>query len=150
MVWEERFDTEDICIDDAGRFFTPSSAMFVASLGKLVVAYGEFGDYTGDVVAVLHDVPSGSYGFLTMSYGSCSHCDSLLACSTVEELEDLQGEVERAIVWRNTFDEFSQFVFTRDWAVQPFGAPSEVQAFAKSAVRLIAIQEEFWKRWWKP
>ena len=87
---------------------------FIESMGFDIVIYFEAGDYAGDVlVLVRHGF---HYGILAFSFGSCSGCDALQACSTHEELEALRQRFFESIKW-GTACELLDYVEKRDWAL---------------------------------
>jgi len=75
----------------------------------VVLAQGDLGCYQGDTVAVLQDCDKG-FGFLAFSYGSCTVCDALQACSTHAEIDELIDELENSIRWFSSLQEVKDYV----------------------------------------
>jgi len=82
---------------------SPSHRELIESLGVEVYREERFGSYQGDMIMILKDTYSNNieyithYGFLIFGYGSCSGCDSLLACESFEDLEELRNRYESQI-----------------------------------------------------
>jgi hypothetical protein len=54
-------------------------------------------DYQGET-RILYD-NEGKIGHLQFSWGSCSGCDSLQACNSYKELDELRNQLHKDIVW---------------------------------------------------
>lgn len=83
----------------------PSYEELIESLGVEIYRQKTFGSYQGDVVMILKDTYSNNreyvtrYGFLIFGYGSCSGCDSLRACSSFKDVEEIRNQLESQIKW---------------------------------------------------
>lgn len=69
----------------------------IESMGYEVIASEAIGSYQGDYLFLLTDEQR--IGFLTFGYGSCSGCDSLQACDSAEETENLRESLHNGIFW---------------------------------------------------
>jgi len=56
----------------------------------------EESDYQGSTY-VLCQHEDGRYGFTSISWGSCSGCDALQACNTLEDLAELRDDLLRGV-----------------------------------------------------
>lgn len=73
----------------------------------------EYGDYRGDYYILMEK--DGRYGFLVVGYGSCSGCDSLLACNTNQEITELRDSLYNDIDWHDSAIEMYTRFATADW-----------------------------------
>jgi hypothetical protein len=72
------------------------------------------GGWQGDEYVVFrgHD---GRIGYLCYGYGSCSGCDALQACETLEEIVELAQDFWEGVQWFDNLREFKKWAETRDW-----------------------------------
>ena len=70
-------------------------------------------DYQGDSRLLLKD--GERYGILIFGWGSCSGCDALQACESIEEVGELRDELNDDIRWFNSKQEAVQFFKEHDW-----------------------------------
>jgi hypothetical protein len=87
----------------------------VDSFGNVLIQVDD-DDYQGDT-RVLYE-KGGKYGLLIFGWGSCSGCDRLQDCDSVEELQELIDDTEASIKWFDDLDEFQKWVMDRDWETQ--------------------------------
>lgn len=73
----------------------------------------KIGSYEGDLLYIVRD--GDRYGFLTFGYGSCSGCDSLQACSTVEDLTELRDGLYESIRWQDNREAFVKWLGEYDF-----------------------------------
>lgn len=50
------------------------------------------------------------YGFLTFGWGSCSGCDALQACDTIDEVQELMDNLYNAIKWFDSLQELKCYI----------------------------------------
>ena len=85
----------------------------------MIDAFGEVaiqvedGDYSGDT-RVLYD-NDGRIGHLIFGWGSCSGCDALQGCNTVEDVQELCNDLENSIRWFDTKEEAIEWFENHDW-----------------------------------
>lgn len=90
-----------------------SYTSLVGLLGKIGIESSDT-DYQGDSFYLLEK--NEKYGYLTISWGSCSGCDALQACGDViSEIQDLFNGLERSVVWFDSFEEIKEWINNRDW-----------------------------------
>lgn len=71
------------------------------------------GDYTGDSFYLVKD--GDRFGLLTFGWGSCSGCDALAGCYTVEQATKLRDEIYGQIHWEDNAAALLGYVDTKDW-----------------------------------
>lgn len=70
----------------------------IESFGVETLLTAELGDYSGDYLTILRD-NLGRFGFLSFGYGSCSGCDSLQSCESLEEVVTLRDQLWEDTHW---------------------------------------------------
>lgn len=80
----------------------------VGSLGVEIILWRSDEDYQGDSYVAVKD--GDRYGYLTFGWGSCSGCDALEACSSVDEFSALRDDLEGGITWFDSLPEFKDYV----------------------------------------
>jgi len=116
----------------------------VKSWGYGVCIFETMGSYQGDILLLLHRKdelnPEEMWGYLSISYGSCTGCDSLeWAKSTgAEEVRNVICEEHSKIQWKSA-EEMTEWLQGRDWETKIESAiDSEgVQSFIKKAINTI-------------
>lgn len=92
---------------------------FVALMGKVLVEC-IFGASEGDSYYLIHD-PDKGYGYICIGWGSCSVCDALEACDTLEEIVDLYFEIYDQIHWEPDQKLMARWMLIRDWSLTEYG-----------------------------
>ena len=105
------------------------------SLGHEILLQVDDNDYQGDSRLILKD--GDRYGLLVFGWGSCSGCDSLQACATVEEIEELRDGLVSNIIWHDSKDSMLDFIRSRDWEAQYSWHAEETRDFVKQAIILL-------------
>ena len=97
----------------------------------------EFHDnaYLGDSRYILRD--GSRYGFLNFGWGSCSGCDALAACETIEEVIELRDSLYNDIAWYDSAAGLLQFIKDRDWSLQYSWNNEGMRQFVKDATRML-------------
>ncbi len=101
--------------DGSWTYFDGSYDDLVAKFGIILESHC-FGSYQGDYAYLLESV--NGYGFVVVGYGSCSGCDALEACSSLEEVKELQEYLGEGIKWFPTLDEVKEYALHADQELQ--------------------------------
>lgn len=64
--------------------------------------------YQGDSFLIYKN--DNKYGFLTFGWGSCSGCDALQACDTIDEVQELMDNLYNAIKWFDSLQELKCYI----------------------------------------
>lgn len=80
--------------------------------GHIVIQVDEQG-WQGDSFLVYEK--DGKYGYLSFGWGSCSGCDRLQACYTIDEVQKLMNELYADIKWFASLGELKGFFEAKDW-----------------------------------
>lgn len=93
-----------------------------ASFGLSELARADDDDWQGDSVVLLRSA-DGRLGILEYGWGSCSGCDALQACDTVEEVNDLRDSLFESIKWFDSATACLEYVKSKDVEVQALREP---------------------------
>lgn len=89
--------------DDSDWFSASDYTPVLERLGTIVVRVDEE-DYQGDSYVLYSGggERSGTWAFLTFGWGSCSGCDALQGCESVEEVVTLLEQLRNDMRWGTT------------------------------------------------
>ena len=87
-------------------FYAPTYEEGLESRGFEILEWVTFGSYQGDYAVILKK--DGVFGFGVIGYGSCSGCDSLYACDSDKEFQELLDRVISFIDFGTTTDLISK------------------------------------------
>ena len=73
-------------------------------------------DYQGDSFLIYEK--DGKYGYLTFGWGSCSGCDALQACNTIDEVQELMDKLYSDIKWFDSLDALKEYFEEVDWTLK--------------------------------
>ena len=82
------------------------------AFGKIVIQVDDH-DYQGDS-RVLYDEGL-KIGYLIFGWGSCSGCDALQACDTIDEVQKLCNELQDSIKWFDDRKSALEWFENHDW-----------------------------------
>ena len=85
----------------------------IKAFGDVIIQVDEC-DYQGDTWVVLRD-EDGQHGYLEFGWGSCSGCDALQACDTIDEVNELAISIYESIRWFESKDAFREWFLTHDF-----------------------------------
>jgi hypothetical protein len=83
----------------------------IQEFGKVVIKIDD-DDYQGDSRVLYH---LGKVGYLNFGWGSCSGCDALQACDSIEEVQELANELEQDIIWFDCPENALKYFEEHDW-----------------------------------
>lgn len=107
----------------------------VATMGVDVVKHETIGSYQGDYLLIVKE--GGSYGYLEFGYGSCSGCDALQACSSMEDVAALRQRLYESIQWGPSAAALAQWMKDRDWESQWVWHESEAATWIREAAKML-------------
>lgn len=73
-------------------------------------------DYQGDSFLIYEK--DDKYGYLTFGWGSCSGCDALQACNTIDEVQELMDKLYSDIKWFDSLDALKEYFEKTDWTLK--------------------------------
>ena len=100
------------------------------AFGNIVLRIDDRG-YQGDS-RVLYD-NDGKIGFLLFGWGSCSGCDALQACGTIEEVQQLCDNLQNDIKWFEDKETAHEWFCTHDWEGDYSWYEEETREFVSKA-----------------
>jgi hypothetical protein len=132
----------DIYPEEDGEFSEVCNYdVMIESFGYENILQVDDDDYQGDSRVIFRD--GIRFGYLNFGWGSCSGCDSLQACSSYEELENLQRELHKSIKWYETVKDALYFFKNHDWEGDYAWSRAEQKEFIKKAKEVLAKQDFF-------
>lgn len=108
-------------------------APLLKSFGEILLQVDD-SDYQGDSRLIYKR--GANYGLLIFGWGSCSGCDSLQACNSYEEIEELRKQLENDIKW-GTVEELLTYLNTHDWEGDYSWHAEETKQFVAKAKDLL-------------
>ena len=131
---EQRCEIEE----EGSSYFYPQCGYtsLALSFGHDIVLEGHDSDYQGDSRWLLRD--GNRYGFLNFGFGSCSGCDSLQACESIDEVYELRDTMARNIQWQDSASSLLDWIGERDWELQYCWHVQETRLFLKEAIEFLA------------
>lgn len=97
-------------------FFGPSDYQPILEEFGTILTQIDDEDYQGDSRVLLKK--DNKYGILIFGWGSCSGCDSLQACDSYEEIDQLIESFYNDIIWFDSLEDCKKWVRERDWELQ--------------------------------
>lgn len=98
--------------DNLRYFYGPSDySPMVNSFGEILIEQ-HCDDYQGDSWILLKN--NDLYGYLCFGWGSCSGCDALQGCESIEEVAEIYTRLRDSITWR-TKEETIKWFDEHDW-----------------------------------
>ena len=73
-------------------------------------------NYQGDSFLIYEK--NDKYGYLTFGWGSCSGCDALQACNTIDEVQELMDKLYSDIKWFDSLDALKEYFEETDWTLK--------------------------------
>lgn len=126
--WKDKWDSSPPFAYYAGEYDD-----LVAEAGDVLVS-ATIGDYQGDFLYVFKSHMG--YGFLVVGYGSCSGCDMLQACETLDEVEQLRVDLFDSIKWFDTVNELTDYVLNKERELNWYGYEEGWEEFKESVKAL--------------
>lgn len=91
--------------------------------------------YQGDS-RLLYD-NDGKIGFLMFGWGSCSGCDALQACNTIEQVQALCDDLQDDIRWFDNRKEALEWFCTHDWEGDYSWYAEETKEFVRKCIEYL-------------
>jgi hypothetical protein len=115
-------------------FYDCKFGPMVNSFGNIVIEVDE-NDEQGSSWVLYND--NGRFGYLQFGWGSCAGCDSLKACTNIQEVQDLANELEQSIIWFDDKHSALSWFKLHDWEGD-WSAPSpDRQKFTAAAIKYL-------------
>jgi hypothetical protein len=102
------------CLEDDYWYGTGDYQPMLEQFGEIVVQVDD-NDYQGDSRVLYKDKKR--YGWLQFGWGSCSGCDALQACSSIDEIQELMDELKQQIKWFESAHECHEYFSEKDWSI---------------------------------
>ncbi len=129
---QEKNDLWNTCIYESD--YQP----IVDAFGNIILQESD-DDYQGSTWVLYQD--NDKIGFLRFGWGSCSGCDALQACRSIEEIQELMDELWQSIMWFDTKAEAYKFFVEHDWEGDWDSRLEESQRFVEQAIGMMRNAE---------
>lgn len=106
----------------------------VNDLGEILIQVDDE-DYQGDTRVLIKK--DGKFGVLIFGWGSCSGCDSLQSCETVDELEKLINDTQENVKWFDSASDCLDYFKTHDWQGDYSWHQEETKRFVKESIEAL-------------
>lgn len=101
------------------------------AFGKIVIQVDD-NDYQGDS-RLLYD-ENGKIGLLIFGWGSCSGCDALQACNSLEEVQELCDSLQSDIKWFDDKKQALEYFKNHDWCGDYSWHQTETKEFINKCI----------------
>lgn len=115
------------------------------AFGKIVIQVDD-ADYQGDS-RLLYD-ENGKIGLLIFGWGSCSGCDALQACNTLEEVQELCNELQEDIKWFDNKEQALEYFKNHDWRGDYSWQQREMKEFINKCIDYLSNAHQTAERRW--
>ncbi len=124
-------------VDEDGGYWASSYQPMLDSFGDILVQVDDE-DYQGDSRVLYYS--GGRYGWLQFGWGSCSGCDALQACDSIEEVQELMDDLCGRIQWWGSAKEALDFFKTHDWKGDYSWSRDEQMEFVGKAIAYLEAE----------
>jgi len=107
-------EEEDALNDYTPYFYAPSNYQPMLDKFGPIVIQVEDDDYQGDTY-ILYRYDNGKLAYLNFGWGSCSGCDSLQGCGSIEEVQELMDQLESSMVIFDELYSAKKYFEQHDW-----------------------------------
>lgn len=130
-IYPEKWESEQ----KDGRFYGPGDYQpIIEEFGNILIQVDDR-DYQGDS-RILYE-SYGRYGYLIFGWGSCSGCDSLQRCETIQEIQELMNSLQNDVQWFDSMEELGNHFIERDWALQYSWHAEETKEFINKVLEYV-------------
>lgn len=100
-------DIESLWHNETYPWFDGHYNTLVEDFGEIVLE-ADFGYYQGDYIYIFKS--GWGYGFLIVGYGSCSGCDMLQSCESLDSVLELQESLRNGVKWFDNLDDLKTYI----------------------------------------
>lgn len=98
----------------------------IDEIGNILIQVDD-SDYQGDT-RIMYE-KEGKYGFLIFGWGSCSGCDMLQGCNSIEEVQDVFDGLVHDTKWFDNLEELKKYFREKDWELDYAWHADETKEF---------------------
>jgi hypothetical protein len=114
-------------------YFSASSYQpILNNLGKIIIQVDDK-DWQGDSRVIYKD--GNKFGYLQFGWGSCSGCDALQACHSIEEVQELMESLNNRIKWFENSAKILDYFKTHDWELEYCWHSEEQKEFIEKVIK---------------
>lgn len=116
----------------SGSFYGPGDYQPIIDEIGIVLVQVDDADYQGDTRVMYKK--DNKYGYLIFGWGSCSGCDSLQACESIDEIQQLINDLVDKVKWFDSLDEIKSYFLTKDWGLEYSWHAEETKEFIQKVL----------------
>lgn len=121
-----------------GYFYGPGDYNpLLQSFGVEILLQVDDDDYQGDTRLILRD--GDRYGLLIFGWGSCSGCDALQGCESMQEVDQLRQSLFDGIKW-DSLQGLLDYITNKDWELEYCWHHEETKEFVRQSIDLLKDQ----------
>lgn len=106
------------------------------AFGKIAIQVDDDDYYQGDS-RLLYD-ENGKIGLLIFGWGSCSGCDALQACCSLQEVQELCNELQEDIRWFDDKEQALEYFINHDWQGDYSWYQKETREFVNKCIEYLS------------
>jgi len=104
---------------DGGTYFSVGDYYpIIKSFGNILFSE-DTGGWSGETF-VFYKLKKG-YGFLVYGWGSCSYCDALQRCGSVEDVQELMDALSDSMKRFKSLKAIKKYVAEKNWEIEWYG-----------------------------
>lgn len=111
----------------------------IEEIGSVVVQVDD-NDYQGDSRVLYQN--GEKIGYLNFGWGSCSGCDVLQGCSSIEEVQELFDQLVKDVKWFDSKEAALKYFTNKDWELEYTWHAEEQRDFLKRVTEFLSREEE--------
>ena len=117
-----------------GYFYGPCDYQpIIDSIGNVILQVDDE-DYQGDSRIIYKD--GNRYGFLIFGWGSCSGCDALQGCDSMDEVQNLINDLVNDVRWFESLEDLQAYFKTKDFSLEFYYNSDATEEFIQKTLNL--------------
>ena len=128
-----KIDVKKLYTDEPGWWYDYQPML--NAFGKVAIQVDD-NAYQGDS-RLLYD-ENGKIGVLIFGWGSCSGCDALQACNSLEEVQELCDSLQRDIKWFDDKKQALEYFTKHDWKGDYSWYQAETKEFINKCIEYLS------------
>ena len=105
----------------------------IDSIGNVILQVDDE-DYQGDSRIIYKN--GNRYGFLIFGWGSCSGCDALQGCESMEEVQNLINDLVNDVRWFESLEDLQAYFKTKDFSLEFYYNSDATEEFIQKTLNL--------------
>ena len=129
----KKIDVKKLYTDEPGWWYDYQPML--NAFGKIAIQVDD-NDYQGDSRLLYFE--NGKIGVLIFGWGSCSGCDALQACGSLEEVQELCDSLQEDIKWFDDKKQALEYFTNHDWHGDYSWHQAETKEFVNKCIEYLS------------